>query len=445
MDNENITGVIPDTLLGFAKDRRYVTNLTNLLSDAISPHYYVTSTSISQGTGSIPPGADETSSCLRPEIGLLARILHACIVVNEGKSLGLDHLGLGYPQFALRIRIFSLLYAICPYILERARRNGWNDLGNIRSSLSLALGMRDGGTVPIEQLRGVERRRIYEEMRQRMLQRASEISGNGSGRAQSNDGNTGNIANMVASRPRIEFPPWKQFAVKSRQSLHKVLCQIDIACKADIPLPHDLSNQNPNDPNTNLQNNEPQRLDRFTSLMKWVIRLNLALFYANGKYPSILHRLTGLQIEKKKTNVNIRAERPTYNIVGLIILVQAAAKLTQGIVEISIDAWYARKKRIEETKPDTHSILNKIEAKVPSSESSEKQKSAQISTASNGSVHCAICMTERKHPAAPNGCGHIFCWDCIQHWIATVRQECPFCRSPTRPQDVIALYNYDTD
>lgn len=54
---------------------------------------------------------------------------------------------------------------------------------------------------------------------------------------------------------------------------------------------------------------------------------------------------------------------------------------------------------------------------------------------------CAICQQPRKHPACPVACGHVFCWTCLQKWIA-FRPECPVCRKASRPQDIVALYNY---
>jgi peroxin-10 len=434
---DQTTTVIPDTLLAAAKDRRYVNTLTNLLSEVVSPYYYVTQSSLGSTV-------EEAASCLRPEISLLARLLHSYIVMKEGKSLGLDHLGLGYSQYALRIRVFALLYTIPPYIIERAGRNGWNDLRNIRSSLSLIRKTSRGNTVEREQLRGGDRRRVYEEMRQRMLQRALDRASNDTRNVQrNNDQHGSNIDNPLSSTAESQcnenVRTWKQVAIKMRVLLQKILGQMAIASQIRSPIPHELSNSNTNETDGTVPNYS-LRVERLAVIFKWLIRLNLALFYANGKYPSILHRLSGLQIEKKNTSINIIAERPAYNVIGLMILGQGCAKLVQAVVEVSVDAWYAGKRRIDDAQPQ--SISEKIEARVPSNDSSQKIDLLPIRSPPS-TINCGICMNERKHPSAPIGCGHVFCWHCIQHWIATVRHECPFCRSPTRPQDVIVLYNYD--
>jgi hypothetical protein len=59
------------------------------------------------------------------------------------------------------------------------------------------------------------------------------------------------------------------------------------------------------------------------------------------------------------------------------------------------------------------------------------------------SVVCVICRTERRHPAAPASCGHVCCWACLNEWVSNVRPECPLCRAPCRPENIIALHHYE--
>jgi hypothetical protein len=57
---------------------------------------------------------------------------------------------------------------------------------------------------------------------------------------------------------------------------------------------------------------------------------------------------------------------------------------------------------------------------------------------------CVICHMPRTVPAMPITCGHVCCWSCLHHWMSsTHRQECPFCRQPCRPQDIMTLYQYE--
>ena len=418
--------VVPDALLAAAKDNRYIRNLSSLLSQVISPHVSTR-------------GAGEATASLQPEISLLARIFHAWIVLNEGKSLGLEHSGLSYRSHSLRIRIFTLLYTLSPYLIQRAGRNGWGDMRNIQSSLSVSWQPTGNQAVEREQLRGEERRRLHEDMKRRMLERALDNNNTQSDGIESQTQaiqpttlNESNRTHSIDTRRR-------KFAVvlyrKMRALVWKILGQLSAASEMNSPTPHVLPISNSNENNGHSLDSSAN-IDRLAGLFKWLIRLNLALFYTNGKYPSMLNRITGLRIDRVQSDVKIVAERPEYNAIGLMIIGQAFAKLVQALAEISLNTWYARKRRLADKHPQPTS--NSIEAKVPSAVSRNEQ---MVETTSK-EVNCGICMNPRQHSAAPTSCGHVFCWNCIQHWIATVRPECPLCRTPTRPQDVIVLNNY---
>ena len=445
--------LISDILLGAAKDRRYTGHLSNLLTEVISPYCVATSSPSNDGAN------EAAVSCLQPEINFIARLLHSLIIVKEGTSLGLDHLGLGYSQYVLRTRVFALLYTISPYILERAKRNGWNDIRNVRTSLSLILGSGGNSAMGREQLRGESRRRIHEEMRQRMLERTSDgitnahtasiqqqqpvLNGNNSqSQPAPHSANTETHSEDHTGRSRT----WKDTVRNAQILLQSMLRHMSIASQSRSPIPHELTGSNSSSENDGVSVNISARMDRLVGLYKWLIRLNLALFYVNGKYPSIIHRMCGLQVQQQiGSKVKIIAERPAYNVIGLMILAQGGAKLVQSVADLTIDAWYSRKKKIEDARSQQQSTTGNIEAKVPSIDSflnTSKRNGTPSISESCSSINCGICMNERKCPAVPIACGHVFCWECIQHWIATVRHECPLCRSPTRPQDVIVLRNY---
>lgn len=405
---------IPDALLAVAKDRRYIDTLESLISRTLSPYFVTDNT--------------DAVAAMQPEISLFSRALYAVILIKEGSSIGFGHLGLGYPQHSARSRVFAILYTLSFYIIERAGRNGWSELGKIRSPFSSSRQLGSMNAVQREQLRGEDRRRIYEEMRQRMLRGSTGTNNDDDGRVQAISARNGNVYNQEAV---TDESPITRIALK-------ILRGMSTAFKMKSPIPHELGVNNTVGNEGDGQNISPQ-IDRLVGLFKWLMRINVALFYANGKYPSILHRLCGLQIGRgDMKNINIAAQRPAYNAIGVMIIGQGIVKLAQAIVEVSVDAWYSRMQS-----RSVRSVSSKIEAMVPSYETSSKNEHLMaINTSLNATATCGICMNERKHSAASKGCGHVFCWHCIQHWIATVRHECPFCRAPTRPQDVVLLYNY---
>ena len=205
---------------------------------------------------------------------------------------------------------------------------------------------------------------------------------------------------------------------------------------------HSLPSRHDN--NTLAVSNES--LDRTTKIIKWFLRLHLALFYWNGMYPSVLHRLTGGIIVSDRMSA-ILANRPTYKPVAAIILFQAGTALARATAEASIEvahfiqiAWFrwrrSRRRQmeqrqnsggrrlqyaanteraeymdlIEEHVPGIGSVDNNATKLHPTTTKKEKDQNQQTLASC-----CGICLNERVHPSAPSACGHVFCWSCILH------------------------------
>ena len=225
-----------------------------------------------------------------------------------------------------------------------------------------------------------------------------------------------------------------------------------------------------------------ESLDRHVKIIKWFLRLHLALFYWNGIYPTIAHRLAGAKIRDNVTPYSagssysplsgaIVANRPTYKPIAALILLQTLAAFAQMTAESSIEVahsvqiaffrWRQRRRmqhqpnsggRVNQDENERAEYMELIEERVPgiasakihavkSTHNSRGKKQKQQEICRSDSHQCGICLNERVHPAAPSVCGHVFCWNCILHWTSNVRAECPLCRAQARPQDIIPLYN----
>ncbi|KAL7528705.1 hypothetical protein ACHAWF_002671 [Thalassiosira exigua] len=556
------TAPVPDVLLSLAKDDRYISEVTSLLSqvavsfaslflpprrgDGGSPNRRggPSSASASRRIGEeiLDDGGRRFVERLRPELTLLASFLvhsatFVCCSRNFGdslggrdvsiqRSLGMESLNLGYRYPARksdalsssstpsermhpsngsrkhasvvssswginRWHVLLFFQTIVPYVLNRVGRGGWSrDLGGLRSTLMARvfprpiennIGTGNGDTREGEdtqlrnddRLRGSARRRLFDEQRRRML---SQTSGNldvdPEGREISSEVN-GDGASQADHRSQTAT---STLATSSWAVMNRIYLAISSLSHGAHTLPRHGSTASRGD-----------HLDRYANIIKWFLRLHLALFYWNGTYPTIAHRLTGAKICDDVPPLNtmgsssgaIVANRPTYKPISALILIQTAAALARTFAEASVEVahfcqvsyfrWRRRNRMLSRsrhgrplplgdsgplrTSSERAEYMDLIEGCVPGISSSKMHASNSASkthsrkqrlTGTCGSdIHpCGICLNKRVNPAAPSVCGHVFCWNCILHWVSNIRSECPMCRAKTRPQDIIPLHNY---
>mmetsp|Transcript_32830 Transcript_32830/g.69053 ORF Transcript_32830/g.69053 Transcript_32830/m.69053 type:complete len:656 (+) Transcript_32830:34-2001(+) len=452
---------------------------------------------------------------------------------NNKRNIFRDYLMMIFPSWKInQWHRLLFLQTMVPYIIQRVGRGGWSkDLGGLFSTLLDRCGMghirlstlsareisnRTGNEQRIEEdslaprnddrLRGSARRRLFDEQRRRMLHSSSDtaqVNANANLDGDSDDSATVNEAN--ANGMLDESPSLSANGVDNNQSrplrslgndaFHRrlkrmstlswnVINKISLAVSALSHGAHSLPRH--------LSVAAGENLDRYAKMIKWFLRLHLALFYWNGIYPTVAHRLVGAKIRDdvaphstgssySPMSGAIVANRPTYKPIAAIILFQALAALAQTTAEASIEVAHfiqvyffrwRRRRRMQQQQQnngsltqDEHSLpLNRtnseraeymdlIEERVPGIASAMKdsmntmhksrvKKQKQLDQSGSDTHPCGICLNERANPAAPSVCGHVFCWNCILHWVSNVRAECPLCRAQTRPQDIIPLYNY---
>mmetsp|Transcript_62223 Transcript_62223/g.184036 ORF Transcript_62223/g.184036 Transcript_62223/m.184036 type:complete len:489 (-) Transcript_62223:31-1497(-) len=207
------------------------------------------------------------------------------------------------------------------------------------------------------------------------------------------------------------------------------------------------------------------------SVIKWALRLHLAIFYLEGKYPTWSHRLAGVRMTSSPSPGavscgKIVSDRPAYRVLGLILVAQAASVLLGTAARMGIDAVHQWRIRWEASAAEETRTIQRNEHETPESSDRVRQSCAEslerrvpsISSVGNSAPQrqrirqsidrlssvptCGICIRPRIHPAVSRNCGHVLCWECIQRWIGTVKEECPVCRAPAGPGDIIPLYGY---
>jgi len=157
-------------------------------------------------------------------------------------------------------------------------------------------------------------------------------------------------------------------------------------------------------------------LPAIQSLLSFALNLHLALFYFQGRYYQFSRRLFGLTY---KFNRNFLEARPSYQILGLLLLIQLLVTGSKAVREKLGNSQQAQQQ-------DVNSQLS-------ASDNTEEEIS---------SFKCSLCLGERRNTAATS-CGHLFCWSCITEWINS-KPECPLCRTPVQMQALTAVYRYSS-
>jgi len=204
----------------------------------------------------------------------------------------------------------------------------------------------------------------------------------------------------------------------------------------------------------------------------WIVRLHLAHFLLTGKFPSLLHRFLCLEPSHERVgrtnDEGLKSrilDRPTSNrAIAVLIILQASTSLVQ-----TASNWVTKKiANCLEVGPSVFSRRKRKNAKFTEAQVREKlnnffgnsqSKLQEIEKSNQGFLQpsmgtdikmnekkattlCTICRLERKNPAVPSSCGHVFCWDCLVQWVSRV-PECPICRAPCSAKDILPLYNYE--
>lgn len=203
-----------------------------------------------------------------------------------------------------------------------------------------------------------------------------------------------------------------------------------------------------------------QRSSAF-SIGMWMVRLHLAQYCITGNHPTWFHRLAGLSMEStestndqsqyhhdsmiRKTSHEIPCRPSVHRSIGLLIGMQASVTLFRTLAN-RWTQWAAdhleERHRVMVTSSNDKSMPVLASSSLFRSSTATESEPQPAGVPVSATTTCAICRMDRLHPAAPSSCGHVFCWNCLIQWVSTVRPECPLCRSPCRPQDMIALYDY---
>lgn len=152
------------------------------------------------------------------------------------------------------------------------------------------------------------------------------------------------------------------------------------------------------------------------TVVLYVHRAHLALFYLNGVFYHIAKRLTGVQYLLVRSSLRNDGSRPTYRLLGYL-----------SVIQLSITLLLTAYQHLKSGKS--------LESLVA------PDKTIQTNASLTPGLKCALCL-ERLRNKTATSCGHLFCWSCITEWCSS-KPECPLCREPVQLSRLVFLHHYE--
>lgn len=152
------------------------------------------------------------------------------------------------------------------------------------------------------------------------------------------------------------------------------------------------------------------------TVVVYIHRAHLALFYLNGIFYHIAKRLTGIQYLLVRNSLRNDGSRPTYRLLGHLSVIQLGITLILAVYQ-HLKSGKQLERLVSPDKPTSTGA-----------------------TASPG-IKCALCL-ERLRDTTATPCGHLFCWNCVTEWCAS-KPECPLCRESVQLSRLVFLHHYE--
>jgi Ring finger domain len=336
-----------------------------------------------------------------PAAGLISYLLYTVLVVlRKKRTAGMEACGIEFERDLSRWRLFlsAATVALWSYGVQRA------------SALLAATASNSSGPNQVESLSGEQRRRVFEQQRLQMLQKAETPESNPV--IVTTRGKPKEVVSPCGTLERMKSVSWP------------ILRLLSTAVATPFGGPHAI------DGDEDIQDNSRTTWE---TVGHWIARLHLATSCLQGTFPTWTHRLlyrTSLRQESTRTSSALVHIPNSTRIVGGLIFIQAGWILVVSLSRCVI-RWLVDKQTTSVSTRTCDATASRIEY--------EGLPAVPFTTTTT----CTICRQTRHFPACPISCGHVFCWHCLQQWVASHSRACPLCRKPCTTSEIVLLHNYD--
>ncbi|TFK40904.1 Pex12 amino terminal region-domain-containing protein [Crucibulum laeve] len=191
-------------------------------------------------------------------------------------------------------------------------------------------------------------------------------------------------------------------------------------------------------------------LKRLLLALEIATELNVAAFYINGTYYSLVKRALGLRYLSSIPN-DPHTRPPSYSLLGILIGIRLLYRAVTAYRENFVHAATRKEKHTAANAQENYlderplsSYLNSVDLEDQPAKPAEKDEATALDVTTipevhRGSRNCTLCLEERTDSCSTE-CGHLFCWGCIVGW-GREKPECPLCRQSLNLARLLPIYN----